>query len=85
MATFDASNCTELTTLEQAPFDGCSISLFKLGAIKPPKSEFNNNWYIGRDIGTTSNAVLKVPDESVNAYKSTYWSDYFSTISGLSE
>lgn len=85
LATFDASNCTELTTLEQAPFDGCSISLFKLGAIKPPKSEFNNNWYIGRDIGTTSNAVLKVPDESVNAYKSTYWSDYFSTISGLSE
>lgn len=84
LATFDASNCTELTTLEEAPFDGCSISLFKLGAIKPPKSEFFN-WYIGRDIGTTSYAILKVPDESVNAYKSSYWSDYFSTISGLSE
>ena len=84
LATFDASNCTELTTLEDAPFDGCSISLFKLGAIKPPESEFFN-WYIGRDIGTTSYAILKVPDESVNAYKSSYWSNYFSTISGLSE
>ena len=84
LATFDASNCTELTTLEDAPFDGCSISLFKLGAIKPPESEFFN-WYIGRDIGTTSYAILKVPDESVNAYKSSYWSNYFSTIPGLSE
>lgn len=81
---FDASNCTELTTLEQAPFDGCNISLFKLGTTTPPKSEFVN-WYIGQDIGTTSYAILKVPDESVNRYKNSYWSDYFPTISGLSE
>lgn len=81
---FDASNCTELATLEQAPFDGCNISLFKIGTATPPESEFVD-WYIGRDIGTTSYAILKVPDESVSRYKNSYWSDYFPSISGLSE
>ena len=72
---FDASNCTELIAIANA-LEGGNISLLKLGTITPPT--FTR-------IGTSSNAILKVPDESVDAYENSSWAYYFSNISGLSE
>ena len=80
---FDASNCSNLKFLDYAPFACNEIALFKLGTSVPP--ELTGGGYWEGEIGTTTNAILKVPDESVEAYEDSYWSHFFSTISGLSE
>lgn len=81
---FDASNCTNLERLLNGPFSSNQISLFKLGTATPPELE-RDNLDIPGGIGTAANSILKVPDGSVEAYKNSDWSKYFSTISGLSE
>lgn len=80
---FDASNCSNLELLYNAPFECNEIALFKLGTSVPPELTGREEYW--KVIGTTTNSILKVPDESVEAYKDSDWSRYFSTISGLSE
>ena len=77
---FYAQNVTRLKRVGSYAFAGCDdMRLFKLGTIECPEA-YDNSF---GDIGTYS--VLKVPTESVNAYKAaTGWRN-FASITGLDE
>ena len=75
----DMSTCTQVEELGTGAFANCSsLQLFKIGTIKPPYS--NLYWTTFDNLPTFS--ILKVPAESVDAYKKANgWN--FSNISAL--
>ena len=69
-----------LTSIEDEGFAGCnSLSTVYCNATNPPT--IYASWAFS---GYSSDAVLYVPDESVEAYQASAWSNYF-TILGLSQ
>lgn len=73
----DMSECTQVKELGNYAF-ACELWRFKIGTITPPK--------LGSEVfKNSSNVVLKVPAESVEAYKNSAWKFYFSSISTLDE
>lgn len=77
---FYAQNVTQLKTLGDRAFEDCDeMRLFKLGTIECPEASYDS---FG-DVGTYS--VLKVPTESVAAYKNATGWRQFASISGLDE
>ena len=71
----DASQCDNLEYISEYAFRECPIKEFLLGTSNPPAlSSFDN--YM-------PDAVLKVPAESIEAYKNSDWADYFGTIEAL--
>lgn len=73
----DMSECTQVKELGEDAF-ACKLRGFKIGTITPPK--------LGSEVfKNSSNVVLKVPAESVEAYKNSAWKFYFSSISTLDE
>ena len=78
--TIDMSSCTKIKDINGMVFYGCSnLSLMKLGAINPPTIDYNTFGKI------SSNAVLKVPTQSVEAYKASGFSSHFPQISSLED
>ena len=76
----DMSTCTQVEELGTGAFANCSsLQLFKIGTIKPPYS--NLYWTTFDNLPTFS--ILKVPAESVNAYKQASGWKKFSNISAL--
>ncbi len=77
---FYAQNVTKLERLGYRVFEGCDdMRLFKLGTVACPKA-YSNSF---GEIGTYS--VLKVPTESVDAYKAATGWKGFASITGLDE
>ena len=76
LKTFDTSSCASLQSIESYAFLNTELSLFLLGATNPPSIGY---------ISIASYAVLKVPNESIDAYEKAAWRDYFSSISGFNE
>lgn len=77
---FYAQNVTQLKTIGRYAFSGCDdMRLFKLGTIECPKA-YDSSF---GEIGTYS--VLKVPTESVGAYKAATGWKGFASITGLDE
>jgi len=77
LMTFDASYCTQLNSIESGVFDKCnSLQLFKIGTITPPSAR-------GAFYDSVTFAILKVPAESVDAYKQASGWNSFSNISAL--
>ncbi len=76
LKTVDMSACTQVETIENGAFVDSGIQLFKIGTVIPPKAE--------RAFTSVSSLYsLKVPSESVEAYKkATGWKD-FPNISAL--
>ena len=82
LKTVDMSACTQVEKIEECAFRNCSsLQLFKIGTITPPK--------VGTDNGAetfyflSSFSILKVPAESVEAYKQASGWNLFSNISAL--
>ena len=74
----DASQCLNIQEIGGEAFLYCPIKEFLLGTSNPPvftsgESIFDN----------LSDAVLKVPAESVEAYGNSDWAAYFDTIEAL--
>ena len=74
----DASQCLNIQEIGGEAFLYCPIKEFLLGTSNPPvftsgESIFDN----------LSDAVLKVPAESVEAYGNSDWAAYFGTIEAL--
>lgn len=83
LRTFDASACTQLSHMRMGFFDNAynfSLRLFKLGAEIPPLVE-----QIHPFSSFYRNLEVKVPDNSVDAYKESDWGMAFENISGLNE
>ena len=77
---FYAQNVTQLKEIGSNVFKGCDdMRLFKLGTVACPKA-YSNSF---GEIGTYS--VLKVPTESVDAYKAATGWKGFASITGLDE
>ena len=77
---FYAQNVTQLKEIGSNVFKGCDdMRLFKLGTIECPKA-YDSSF---GEIGTYS--VLKVPTESVGAYKAATGWKGFASITGLDE
>ena len=76
LKTVDMSACTQVKSIAKSAFGHCSsLRLFKIGTISPP--------YVDESFDTPY-AILKVPAESVEAYKKIYyWRMSFSGISAL--
>ena len=60
-------------------FYNTDINLFSIDAINPPiiDGTFSN--------ATATMSILKVPNESIKAYRNSDWASYFSNISGINE
>ena len=77
LKTVDMSACTQVETIEEYAFANCSsLQLFKIRMVTPPSA------------GSAFDAlpifsILKVPAESVEAYKKAYGWNSFSNISAL--
>lgn len=72
------SACTQVKKIEECVFSNCSnLRLFEIGTITPPEARF------GRYDDCTNWAILKVPAESVEAYKKADGWGLFSNISAL--
>lgn len=74
----DASQCLNIQEIGGEAFLYCPIKEFLLGTSNPPvftsgESIFDN----------LSDAVLKVPAESVETYKNSDWAAYFGTVEAL--
>ncbi len=83
---FDATECQNLTSIQECAFGVpqaagnyrlATISLLKLGTINPPICNCK--------LAATGNSVLKVPAESIDAYKQAIWWKDFANISALDE
>lgn len=79
LTTVDASRCQlefQQEHLHYYQFMNCrNLKLFSIGNIVPPKIDrmiFYN--------ALADNPTLKVPAESVDAYKASVWADYFDNI-----
>ena len=73
LETVDASQCKNLKHIGSSSFAHCPIKEFILGTSNPYDNCF----------GYMPDAVLKVPAESVEAYKNSDWADYFGAIEAL--
>ena len=79
LLTIDASACTKLASIGKFAFYNASqLYLFKIGAATPPKC-YNDFSEIN------SFSVLKVPSNSIDAYKAADNWKYFASITGLDE
>ena len=79
LLTIDASACTKLASIGKYAFYNASqLYLFKIGAATPPKC-YNDFSEIN------SFSVLKVPSNSIDAYKAADNWKYFASITGLDE
>ena len=80
LETVDASQCYNLEYISHAAFRFCPIKEFLLGTLNPPSltTILDNDSF-----DYMPDAVLKVPAESVEAYKNSDWADYFGTIEAL--
>ena len=81
LETVDASQCMNIESINDSAFKNCPIKEFLLGASNPP-SLTTQTLYIS-SFDYMPDAVLKVPAESVEAYKNSDWADYFGTIEAL--
>ena len=70
-----------IESINDSAFKNCPIKEFLLGASNPP-SLTTQTLYIS-SFDYMPDAVLKVPAESVEAYKNSDWADYFGTIEAL--
>ena len=77
LKTVDMSACTQVENIDHPFYDCNSLQLFKIGRIKPP-SIWSNTF---SDLPNFS--ILKVPAESVEAYKKANGWNKFSSISAL--
>ena len=73
LTSVDAFQCKNLESIDHWAFELCPIHEFLLGTLNPPS-------FINSFSGCSSLSVLKVPEESVEAYKNSRWADYFGTI-----
>lgn len=78
----DASTCRKLEEIERQAFETCPIEQFLLGTSIPPLLSTIHNLNLNH-FDLDLNAVLKVPAESVDAYKNSRWAKYFKTIEAL--
>ena len=82
LKTVDMSACTQVETIEECAFGNCSsLQLFKIGTITPPKVNAESPRATFSSLPTFS--ILKVPAESVEAYKKVAGWRVFSNISAL--
>lgn len=81
LKTIDATNCSKLESIDNYTFFQLgTLRLFYCGSETPPTVDMNT--FTGID----PYAVLKVPDNCVDAYKaSKYWKNAFPQISGFNE
>ena len=78
LKTVDMSPCTQVKEIQTCAFVSCSsLQLFKIGTIMPPTAEDRS--FSSLPIFS----ILKVPAESVEAYKKAYGWNKFSNISAL--
>ena len=77
MTSVDASQCKNIERIGYEAFFRCPIKEFLLGTSNPP-SMLSTSY--DRPFSHVSDATLKVPAESVEAYKSSDWADYFDNI-----
>lgn len=76
LKTVDMSACTQVATIGEYAFSACiTLQLFKIGTVTPPSCST-----LG---GFPDFSILKVPAESVEAYKQAYGWNKFSNISAL--
>ena len=78
----NAKNCDALSRIYNGAFYNCPIEEFLLGAVNVPEfvvAEVQNP----RKPFSYENHILKVPAESVEAYKNSEWAEYFKTIEAL--
>ena len=81
LTTVDMSECTQLQSLGKSIFAKDSkLQIFKIGTKTPPKMDS----YIFQN-ALTSYSILKVPEESIEAYKGKYPWNLFSSITALDE
>lgn len=79
----DARNCDALSTIYGA-FNSCSIEEFLLGAVNVPTLLYGEDSSgLSTSPFSKGNHILKVPAESVEAYKNSEWAKYFETIEAL--
>ena len=76
LKTVDMSACTQVETIKVCAFGMCNIQVFKIGTIEPPKAQYSS-------VSTAAFSILKVPAESVEAYKKAEEWQRFSSISAL--
>ena len=83
----DASQCVNLISIKSNAFISnylnfpLEIKEFLLGTSNPPSVSYGE--YGGDAFDYMPDAVLKVPAQSVEAYKNSDWADYFGTIEAL--
>ena len=75
LTSVDASQCMNIDSIDNYAFEYCPIKEFLLGTSNPPSFSII--------FSSLSDAVLKVPAESVEAYKNSDWARYFETIEAL--
>ena len=77
----DMSACKNVRTIGAYTFAMCpNLQLFKIGTVTPPDNSEPSAF-----IELPSYAILKVPSESIDAYKSELAWNYFKNISALEE
>ena len=72
----DASDCKNLQLVGSYVFSGCPVKEFLLGTPIPPEVS-------GDSFSASSDAILKVPAKSVEAYKNSGWASHFGIIKAL--
>lgn len=79
LKTMDMSACTQVEDIGEMTFANCSsLQLFKIGTVTPPNAYPSSSFR-----GLPTFKILKVPSESVEAYKKARTWNEFSTISAL--
>ena len=76
LTSVDASQCKNIEHIGSEAFYRCPIKEFLLGTSNPPLM-LDLDYH---DPFSLSDATLKVPAESVEAYKASDWADYFDNI-----
>ena len=88
LTSVDASKCIKLEFLylngsygaEYNQFMDCdNLTIFEIGDPMPPNIESSMGSSVFNN-AVADNATLKVPDESIEAYKASDWADYFDNI-----
>ena len=78
----NAKNCDALSRIYNRAFSNCPIKEFLLGAVNVPEFAVVNDTTPTPPF-SYKNHILKVPAESVEAYKNSEWAEYFETIEAL--
>ena len=82
LETVDASQCKNISSIKGYSFNDCPIKEFLLGTSNPSRIIESFHEYEAFD-DYMPDSVLKVPAESVEAYKNSDWAKYFETIEAL--